>query len=406
MNTQPTKLSKDVMDKLPPAASGQYIVRDTEEPGFFVVVGARTKTFTVQVDVVDVLGKRQTKKRALGKWPQMGVAEARKVAKETKVELARAGGGARGTVLTLGTAWQELKAELEMDIAVGKRSTATVRGYEYSFRLLCDWEKTPLTKLSVHSLEVRKRHRELSTESGPSSANGAMVFLRRVYNFARKRKLDPNLPAFNPVESVKFNERQRRDTAMDATELAVWFKKLRALPNPVRQEFHLFCLLSGSRPGALTVARWEHLDMKRRVLHVPKPKGGERRAFDIPLSRAMVACLARVRRAGRMVNAVNAAEWIFPGEGARSHRADFAGHIVAYQEDRVALPKFGGDLRQTYKTLSPEAGLSKTDVMILMNHADGDVSDGYMTRSKVAEAYLRGQQETMSRYIMEALKRG
>lgn len=48
-------------DKLPPAALGQYVVRDTEEPGFFVVVGARTKTFTVQVDVLDVLGKRHTK---------------------------------------------------------------------------------------------------------------------------------------------------------------------------------------------------------------------------------------------------------------------------------------------------------------------------------------------------------
>ena len=52
MNIQPAKLTKDVMDKLPPAAQGQYVVRDTEEPGFFVVVGARTKTFTVQVDVV------------------------------------------------------------------------------------------------------------------------------------------------------------------------------------------------------------------------------------------------------------------------------------------------------------------------------------------------------------------
>lgn len=30
--------------------------------------------------------------------------------------------------------------------------------------------------------------------------------------------------------------------------------------------------------------------MKRRV---PKPKGGERRAFDIPLSRGMIACLAQ-----------------------------------------------------------------------------------------------------------------
>ncbi len=72
MNPQSAKLTKEVMDKLPPAATGQYIVRDTEEAGFFVVVGARTKTFTVQVDVLDVLGKRATKKRAVGKWPQMG----------------------------------------------------------------------------------------------------------------------------------------------------------------------------------------------------------------------------------------------------------------------------------------------------------------------------------------------
>lgn len=95
MNTQPTKLSKDVLDKLPPAASGQYIVRDTEEPGFFVVVGARTKTFTVQVDVVSPLGKRSTKKRAVGKWPEVSVADARKAAREAKVEIAREGGGRR-----------------------------------------------------------------------------------------------------------------------------------------------------------------------------------------------------------------------------------------------------------------------------------------------------------------------
>lgn len=284
MNTQPTKLSKDVLDKLPPAASGQYIVRDTEEPGFFVVVGARTKTFTVQVDVVSPLGKRSTKKRAVGKWPEVSVADARKAAREAKVEIAREGGGREGGALTFGAAWVELRAAMELEVAAGRRSAATVRGYDYCYRLLADWEKTPLAKLSDHTPEVRKRHRELSATSGPSSANGAMVFLRRVYNYARKRRLDPKLPHFNPVDSIDFNPQQRRDTAMGASELAGWFKKLRALPNPVRQEFHLFCLLSGSRPGALTVARWEHLDMKRRVLHIPKPKGesGAHSTFPCP----------------------------------------------------------------------------------------------------------------------------
>ena len=300
MNTPPTKLSKEVMEKLPPAAGGQYVVRDTEEPGFFVVVGARTKTFTVQVDVVTPLGKRQTKKRAVGRWPEVSVAEARRAAREAKVEIAREGGGREGGALTFGAAWAELRAAMEQDVAAGRRSAATVRGYDYSYRLLADWERTPLARLSDHTPEVRKRHRELTASSGPSSANAAMVFLRRVYNYARKRRLDPKLPAFNPVDSIDFNPQRRRDTAMSASELPGWFKKLGALPNPVRREFHLFCLLSGSRPGALTVARWEHLDVTRRVLHVPLPKGASGAPSTSPCrARCWPASPARAGRADR-----------------------------------------------------------------------------------------------------------
>lgn len=406
MNTEPRKLTKDVLDRLQPADTGQYIVRDTEEPGFFVVVGKRSKTFTVQIDVTNPLGKRQTRKQAVGKWPNVGVADARKAARAAKVAISTEKVRAAGKALTLGDAWAELRTSLGREVASGKRSQRTVDSYEYGSQLLSDWRNTPLTRLSDNPNEVRKKHRKLSETSGPSAANGAMVFLRRTYNYAHKRRLDPNLPHYNPVDSVDMNPSARRDTAMSATDLAGWHSKLRALPNLVRQEFHLFSLLSGARPGALTVARWEDLDMRRRVLHIPKPKGGTKRAFDIPLSRAMLACLARVRRAGKVANARNASEWVFPGDLSRSRRVGgplSAGHIVEYREDRDALPKWGGDLRQTYKTLSAEAGLSKTDVMILMNHADGDVNDGYMTRNKVAEDYLRAQQETMSKYIIAAL---
>ena len=31
--------------------------------------------------------------------------------------------------------------------------------------------------------------------------------------------------------------------------------------------------------------------MARRVLHIPNPKGGAKRAFDIPLSREMIKCI-------------------------------------------------------------------------------------------------------------------
>ena len=38
----------------------------------------------------DVLGKRATKKRAIGKWPHMGVAEARKAARDQQRQHSRA----------------------------------------------------------------------------------------------------------------------------------------------------------------------------------------------------------------------------------------------------------------------------------------------------------------------------
>jgi integrase len=113
-----------------------------------------------------------------------------------------------------------------------------------------------------------------------------MRSLRAIYNHARK--IAHTLPAENPVTAVDWNHEKRRDTALGLSELSCWIKDLSALNNPVRREFHLCLLLSGSRPDALKRAKVEHVDFRNRILHVPKPKGGEVKAFDIPLSRAMI----------------------------------------------------------------------------------------------------------------------
>ena len=99
-------------------------------------------------------------------------------------------------------------------------------------------------------------------------------------------------------------EEKRRDTALGLSELSCWIKDLSALNNPVRREFHLCLLLSGSRPDALKRAKVEHVDFRNRILHVPKPKGGEVKAFDIPLSRAMIGVFSAFHapRAGFVSN--------------------------------------------------------------------------------------------------------
>jgi len=55
------------------------------------------------------------------------------------------------------------------------------------------------------------------------------------------------------------------------------------------------------------------------MVHIPKLKGGAKRAFDIPLSREMVLCLVRAMRFGRQTHPSQAAEWIFPADSASGH---------------------------------------------------------------------------------------
>ena len=183
-----------------------------------------------------------------------------------------------------------------------------------------------------------------------------------------------------------------------------WFNQLAAIENPIRRELHLFTLLSGSRPTAIKMARPEHLDLTRRVLHIPTPKGGSKRAFDIPLSRQMITCLIRALRYGRFLHPFEAQHWIFPADSK-------SGHIEEHKERRgiegekarpqakVALSKWGNDLRQTYRTVAAVAKVSEVDAKLLMNHAIPGVIGGYITRVKIVECHLREQQQVIADVI-------
>ncbi len=106
---------------------------------------------------------------------------------------------------------------------------------------------------------------------------------------------------------------------MGISDIKGWFFELAAIDNPIRREFHLFTLLSGCRPAALKEVEPSRVDFRRRMVHIPKPKGGAKRAFDIPLSREMIRCLVRAIRFGREMHPSTALEWVFPADSATGH---------------------------------------------------------------------------------------
>ncbi|MGH6847672.1 MAG: integrase arm-type DNA-binding domain-containing protein [Methylocella sp.] len=387
-----------------PAKSSQYFARDTELPGFAVLVGKRRKTFVVQGDIRN--GKQRLSIRlAIGAVGEKTTREARAEAKELLGRIAKgidpreknqrsdATEPRSDGVPTLLHAWQRYQ---DAHVARKGLSGTTISNYrDHVERLMSDWLDKPLSVLGLDPSIVTSRHDKITCENGPYIANACMRSLRAIYNHARKTARQ--LPPENPVSAVDWNQEKRRDTGLSLNEIAAWMNDLAALDNPVRREFHLFLLLSGSRPRALKHAQIEHVNFRARILHVPKPKGGEEKAFDIPLSRAMILCLVRVLRLGRLLYPIQARDWVFPADSA-------SGHLAEHKEYRQTLAKWGNDLRQTYRTVAQASGIAELDIHLLMNHSVAGVNAGYITRSKLLNNHLRWQQETISRRILDVCR--
>ncbi|QOZ78755.1 integrase [Bradyrhizobium sp. CCBAU 53351] len=401
-------LSDKAIAQLPIPEDGWYLARDTELKGFFVVVGKRKRTFTVQGDLRQ-RGKRASSIRvSIGDASELTTRAARAIAKEYLAQISKghhprkrldekpgqAGSDGNSSVAapTLKQAWQRY---LEAHLVRKGRSDKTISGYrDHVERLFSEWLEIPLLDLANDPSRVAEKHDQLTKQNGPYMANGSMRTLRAIYNHARKT--NRSLPRDNPADAVDWNQEERRNTGMGVSDLKGWFIELASLDNPIRREFHLFTLLCGSRPTALQQAKPKHINFRRRTLHIPKPKGGSKRAFDIPLSREMILCLIRVLRFGRQMYSSQAREWLFPAESG-------SGHLAETKEDRDILSKWGNDLRQTFRTIATAAGVSEFDAKLLMNHSIPGVNAGYVTRHKLVEDHLRSQQQAISTVVFSAL---
>jgi len=403
-------LTDKMIAQLPTPKDGWYLVRDTELKGFFVVVGKRKRTFTIHGDLRRD-GKRASSIRvSIGDTSEMSTRTARATAKEYLAQISQ-GKHPKATKddqpahtaeqvptrllaeTTLREAWQRY---LEAHLGRKGRSEKTISSYrDHVERIFMDWLDTPLRELGMDPARVAKKHDEITKTNGPYMANGSMRTLRAIYNHARKT--NRSLPPDNPADAVDWNHEERRDTGMDTSDLKGWFTELAALDNPVRREFHLFTLLSGSRPTALQEVKPSNIDFRRRTLHISKPKGGKKRAFDIPLSREMILCLVRAIRFGRKMYPTQAQNWVFPADSESRH-------VSETKEDRDTLSKWGNDLRQTFRTIATGAGVSEFDAKLLMNHAVPGVNAGYITRHTLLEDHLRSQQQAVSSAMFAALR--
>jgi integrase len=173
-----------------------------------------------------------------------------------------------------------------------------------------DLAKRPLA--AIRSADVARLRDQWLRDYKPATVLRRLAVLSHVFSIARKEWGMESLS--NPVELVRKpqpnNARTRRIAASDPASDASGADDAESNRGALDGELDRVVAASGSavlptiiwlavetamRRGEIATMRWEHVDLKRRVAHLPATKNGSAR--DIPLSSRAVAVLQSLRDA-------------------------------------------------------------------------------------------------------------
>lgn len=386
------RLTKAAIDRAKPVHDQlgnmrQAFLWDSVTTGFGVRVGSRAKTFLYRKTV------RGTETRIdIGRYgTEWTLEQARKEADRLRVQLADGHNPRAGSKFTLRDAWALYQSHLE----VNHRSERTRLGYDQCLnKYLNDWLDVPLKE--IDRARVRDRHKGIAKKvaageyaakdndgkprrrdgrDGKVTADAVMHAFRAIWNRARRQH--PELPEC-PTANVDWWRVRNETPPLSVDELKVWHAAVLESENPIRRDCLLLMLFTGLRVGTARTVRWEDVDLEARKLRIPRPKGGTKRAFDLPLTPQLVALLKQRGEANQQLIAdgllpEEAAAWVFPSTGK-------AGHIVEVEEAIDGLDWKPHQLRSTFITYAAKLDVSPYKVKLLVNHAlpsKRDVTAGY-----------------------------
>lgn len=361
------KLTARYVAGLKLTTEGQVFIWDLLLLGFGIVVGKTVMTWTLQTG-----GKRYK----LGNYPPMTVAQARqragalKIAQQDGKDISHEMKGEITLKRALAEHVEALRTEEASPLTISYLE-------EYLPRILAPLMDRPLA--SIDKATVKALFAQLTKDHGDFAANRSMKAFRAVWNGALKREDD--FTAINPVVAITFHKEHRTQSPLAWDALPAWRERIRTL-DPVKEDFLLFVLFTGLRSEDAATIRWDELDVVKGTLFRPCPKGGEEKAFTVPLSTFALEVLQRRRAAG------TGSPYVFAGVRGLPIRERTWGR-------KGASPH---RLRDTFATAALESEVPFMNVKVLMNHSrpGGDTTAGYMLPSV---EYLRPEVEKIGAFL-------
>lgn len=310
----------------------------------------------------------------LGKWPDLTVDTARKLAQEKIGDIAKglnpaAANRRRREEATVGELWKHF---LKQHAKPHKKSWKDdERQWNSYLSHLKNRKLSHVTKADVQSL-----HAKLGEKHGKYTANRALALLATMFGKADELGYD----GANPTRGIKKFKEQSRDRFIQPEELPRFFAAVGAEPNKSMRDFFLLALFTGARKSNLCAMRWNEIDLGRGEWRIPDTKAG--RPQIVYLSEPALRILE-----GRQEE-VGDSEWVFPGVGKTGHITQVK---VAWGKIRTAagIPDVRvHDLRRTLGSYQAISGASLAIIGASLGHSQAKTTQVYarLTSNAVSES--------------------
>ncbi|MCZ8135508.1 MAG: tyrosine-type recombinase/integrase [Porphyrobacter sp.] len=330
-----------------------------------------------------LLGKE--KKLSFGRYPEVGLKDARLLRDEARVEIGRGGDPARrrreekiAAIIRQGDTFQSVAYEYIAKREAEGLAMATLVKSNWLAAVLCkSIGHRPIAEITPHEmLVVLKRHEK---EGNYEKAKRLRSFASRVFRYAvatLRSEHDPCAPLKGALISPKPKHYAAITDPMKLGGL------LRAIDAYEGNHTTLFALKIAPhvfvRPGELRHAEWEELDLNAAVWRIPAGKMKSRRPHTVPLSRQVIELLEQLRGLN------GGSHYVFRSLTSRDrpmseNTVNAALRRMGYSGDEMTAH----GLRATASTLLNESGLWSYDAIErALAHQDQNVVRGIYHRGQ------------------------
>ncbi|MGJ0484795.1 MAG: tyrosine-type recombinase/integrase [Methylomicrobium sp.] len=339
---------------------------DADLPGLYIEVRATSPgQGTYYLRYKDATGK--TCHQKLGRTTDLSLADAREMAKTQKADIAlgadpRGEEKARKVVLTYAEFFEQHYLPY---VKPRKRSWAKD---EEMFRLRLQAQLGHLRLSQISRQQVQAFHTALKEEGlSASTCNHYIKLIKHSLNLA----IDWALLDTNPAVRVPlFHEDNKRENYLNEAELERLLTVLRTDENRTICQIVIFLLSTGARLNEALSARWDQVDIDRRVWKIPASNSKSKRLRSVPLNDSALEVLHQLDTAGRF-------EQVFINQQTGLPYTTIA-KVWGRLRRKAGLPHLRiHDLRHQYASFLVNSGRTLYEVQQILGHSDPSVTQRY-----------------------------